>query len=57
VVDVIPMNIRGQGIAWDPSEKNAIFGIIRATADEKKAGKQHKVTGFRLREDAPTSKP
>ena len=45
---VIPMNIRGQGIAWDRSDPGIIYGIIRATAQEKAAGGQHKVTVFRL---------
>ena len=48
VVDIIPMNIRGQGIAWDKSQPGVIYGIIRATAAEKAAGGQHKVTVFRL---------
>ena len=37
LVDVIPMNIRGQGIAWDRSQPGVIYGIIRATAKEKPA--------------------
>ena len=45
--EIIPMNIRGQGVAWDRSDGPAIFGIIRATAAEKKAGGLHKVTAFR----------
>jgi hypothetical protein len=49
---VIPMNIRGQGIAWDHSEKGVIYGIIRATAAEKASGTSHKVTRFRLK-DSP----
>ena len=48
LVDVIPMNIRGQGIAWDRSQPGVIYGIIRATAKEKAAGGEHKVTVFRL---------
>jgi hypothetical protein len=48
LVDVIPMNIRGQGIAWDRSERGVIYGIIRATAKEKAAGGNHKVTVFKL---------
>lgn len=48
LVDVIPMNIRGQGIAWDRSDRGVIYGIIRATAKEKAAGGNHKVTVFRL---------
>lgn len=47
---VIPMNIRGQGIAWDRSDPGIIYGIIRATAQEKAAGGQHKVTVFKLGE-------
>ncbi|MDH5264917.1 MAG: cycloisomerase [Betaproteobacteria bacterium] len=48
LVDVIPMNIRGQGIAWDRSQPGVIYGIIRATAKEKAEGGGHKVTVFRL---------
>jgi hypothetical protein len=48
LVDTLPMNIRGQGIAWDRSDRGVIYGIIRATAKEKAAGGTHKVTVFRL---------
>jgi hypothetical protein len=48
LVDIIPMNIRGQGIAWDRSERGVIYGIIRATAKERDLGIGHKVTVFRL---------
>jgi len=48
LVEIIPMNVRGQGIAWDRSERGVIFGIIRATAAERKAGVGNKVTVFRL---------
>ena len=48
LVDILPMNIRGQGIAWDRSERNVIYGIIRATAAERAAGRGHRVTAFRL---------
>ena len=48
LVDIIPMNIRGQGIAWDRSQPGVIYGIIRATAKERAEGGGHKVTGFRL---------
>lgn len=48
LVDVIPMNVRGQGIAWDRSERGVIYGIIRATAKERAQGIGHKVTVFRL---------
>jgi hypothetical protein len=50
LVDIMPMNIRGQGIAWDRSQPGVIYGIIRATAKEKAAGGNHKVTVFRLGE-------
>lgn len=54
MVEVLPMNIRGQGIAWDRSAGSAgmIYGIIRATAKEKAAGGGHKVMAFQL-QDAP----
>jgi hypothetical protein len=50
LVDVIPMNVRGQGIAWDRSQPGVIYGIVRATAKERAAGGTHKVTVFRLTE-------
>jgi hypothetical protein len=48
LVAAIPMNIRGQGIAWDRSRTGVIYGIIRATAKEISAGGGHKVTVFKL---------
>ena len=48
LVEIIPANIRGQGIAWDRSERGVLYGIIRATAAERKAGGNNKVTVFRL---------
>ncbi len=48
LVDIIPMNIRGQGIAWDRSQPGVIYGIIRATVKERAHGGGHKVTVFRL---------
>jgi hypothetical protein len=50
LVEVIPMNIRGQGIAWDRTQPGVIYGIIRATKKELEAGGQHKVTVFKLAE-------
>jgi len=50
LVETIPMNIRGQGIAWDRSERGVIYGIIRATAAERAVGGSHKVTVFRITE-------
>jgi hypothetical protein len=52
LVGVLPMNIRGQGIAWDRSDRGVIYGIIRATNQEKAAGGNHKVTISKLI-DAP----
>lgn len=48
LLDVIPMNIRGQGIAWDRSQPGIIYGVIRATRKERAQGVSHKVTVFRL---------
>jgi hypothetical protein len=48
--NTIPMNIRGQGIAWDRSQSGTIYGIIRATAKERIAGGSHRVTVFKLSE-------
>jgi hypothetical protein len=50
LVNTIPMNIRGQGIAWDRSQSGTIYGIIRATAKERIAGGSHRVTVFKLGE-------
>lgn len=48
LVQIIPMNIRGQGIAWDRSQPGVIYGIVRATSRERASGIGHKVTVFRL---------
>lgn len=48
LVQIIPMNIRGQGIAWDRSQPGVIYGIVRATSRERATGIGHKVTVFRL---------
>jgi hypothetical protein len=48
LVATIPMNVRGQGIAWDRSDPGVIYGIVRATSQEKSAGGQNKVVAFRL---------
>ena len=48
LVNIIPMNIRGQGIAWDRSEPGVIYGIIYASQKERAAGARPKVTVFRL---------
>ena len=48
LVETIPMNIRGQGIAWDRSDRGVIYGVIRATSKERASGVSNKVTVFRL---------
>ena len=48
LVEIVPLNIRGQGIAWDRSEPGVIYGIIRATAQERAAGIGNRVTLSRL---------
>lgn len=49
LVDTLPMNVRGQGIAWDRSDANVIYGVIRATTQERNAGGGNQVVAFRLR--------
>ena len=46
IEEVIPANIRGQGIAWDRSEPGTLYGIIRATSVEESQGITHKVVVF-----------
>ena len=46
LVATIPMNIRGQGIAWDRSTPGVVYGVIRATADERARGVGNKVVAF-----------
>jgi hypothetical protein len=46
VTQVVPANIRGQGIAWDHSNPGVLYGIIRATSAELAAGGSHKVVVF-----------
>ena len=55
VAQVIPANIRGQGIAWDHSNPGVLYGIIRATSAELAAGGSHKVVVFQsnLRAERP----
>lgn len=48
LVATIPMNIRGQGIAWDRSDPGVIYGIVRATSQERNSGGENKVVTFRL---------
>lgn len=46
VEEIIPANIRGQGVAWDPFDRKMFYGIIRATDEEEAAGVTHKVVVF-----------
>lgn len=48
LVEIVPLNIRGQGIAWDRSQPGVIYGITRATALERAAGKGNRVTVSRM---------
>jgi hypothetical protein len=48
LVDVVAMNIRGQGIAWDRSEPGVVYGIVYASQKERAAGARPKVTVSRL---------
>jgi len=48
LVATIPLNVRGQGIAWDRSDPGVIYGVIRATPQERTAGGDNKVVAFRL---------
>ncbi len=44
LVEIVPLNIRGQGIAWDRSQPGVIYGVLRATALERAAGMGNRVT-------------
>ena len=46
VDETIPLNIRGQGIAWDHANPGVLFGIIRATDEEAEQGISNKVVIF-----------
>ena len=46
--EIVPLNIRGQGIAWDRSQPGVIYGVLRATARERAAGIGHRVTVSRV---------
>jgi len=43
VEETIPASVRGQGIAWDPSQPGMFYGIIRATDAETSSGVTNKV--------------
>lgn len=46
VEEIIPANIRGQGIAWDHSNPGVLYGIIRATDEEEDLGLTNRVMVF-----------
>ena len=48
LVEIVPLNIRGQGIAWDRSQPGVIYGVLRATARERATGIGHRVTASRM---------
>jgi hypothetical protein len=48
LVEIVPLNIRGQGIAWDRSQPGMIYGILRATALERAGGMGNRVAVFRM---------
>ena len=48
LVEILPLSIRGQGIAWDRSQPGVLYGIIRATALERAAGIGNRVTVSRM---------
>ncbi|HEX5048957.1 MAG TPA: cycloisomerase, partial [Gammaproteobacteria bacterium] len=50
LVEIVPLGIRGQGIAWDRSQPNVLYGIARATAVERAAGIGNRVTVSRILE-------
>jgi hypothetical protein len=47
VEEIIPANIRGQGIAWDHSNEGVLYGIIRATSAEEAQGRTNRVVVFK----------
>lgn len=46
VEERIPVTVRGQGIAWDPSLAGVFYGVIRATDAEVAQGVTNKVAVF-----------
>lgn len=52
-VATIPIDVRGQGIAWDRSDAGVIYGVVRATPQERAAGGTDKVVAFRLTSPQP----
>ena len=48
LMDTVPIAVRGQGIAWDRSDPGVLYGVVRATPQERTAGGSDKVVAFRL---------
>lgn len=48
LVAVLPLEIRGQGLAWDRSDPGVLYTTVRATAEERSAGVGNKVRVFRM---------
>ena len=46
VAETIPLDIRGQGIAWDRSEPGVLYGIVRATDEKDEQGLTDRVVVF-----------
>jgi hypothetical protein len=57
VDQIIPANIRGQGIAWDRSQNAVLYGIIRATSAEASQGLTHRVVVFRANLGGKPTRP
>jgi len=46
VEEIIPLNVHGQGIAWDRHAKTVLYGILRATDEEEAQGIGNRVVVF-----------
>ena len=46
VVEIIPLEVRGRGIAWDRHDRTILYGIVRATDEEEQQGVPNKVVVF-----------
>lgn len=46
VEEIIPLNVHGQGIAWDRHAKTVLYGILRATDEEQAQGIGNRVVVF-----------
>ncbi|MCC7007445.1 MAG: cycloisomerase [Acidobacteria bacterium] len=55
LADIVPLPIRGQGLAWDRTSPGVLYTTFRATAEERRAGGGNKVRVFRMTKAAPGS--